>query len=347
MYENCWPTAELESGLSCPACTNPERKILLRGLIDNVFFVAPGEWTLYRCTQCSSAYLDPRPTFESIGRAYTNYYTHDAVAPSTAVPFEKLGILRRLRRKLSNGYLNHRYGTKRQPSSKAGAILAKIFPGLRRGLDFEFRFLPKPNKGDHLLDIGCGNGRLIVGLLEAGWQISGVELDPIAAKVARSIGIDVTQGTIESLKEESDKYDAITLSHVIEHVHDPRKLLQDVYRLLKPNGVVYIETPNIDSHWAKLFRENWRGLESPRHLILFTPRSLIDLLLTTGFSNIKTERRVDPQKHMYVSSKELTVRYSIELPKSIDLSLNEKLNIFISSFGKKKHLEFITLIAKK
>ncbi|MHB8570738.1 MAG: hypothetical protein ACYC97_11150, partial [Metallibacterium sp.] len=71
-----WPQADLEFVPHCPVCGCAERRLLYKGLTDRVFCVADGAWDLYRCAQCASGYLDPRPTPESIGRAYAGYYTH-------------------------------------------------------------------------------------------------------------------------------------------------------------------------------------------------------------------------------------------------------------------------------
>src|SRR5438067_9223839 len=71
-----WPDEGLQSVKVCPICDSGKRIQLYSNLIDKVFRTAPGRWTLYQCQGCSSAYLDPRPTPESIHLAYKNYYTH-------------------------------------------------------------------------------------------------------------------------------------------------------------------------------------------------------------------------------------------------------------------------------
>ncbi|MCQ4188507.1 hypothetical protein, partial [Methylocystis suflitae] len=117
-----WSETELESVYACPVCGCVDRKILQEDLIDNVFFIAPGKWTLYRCNRCRSAYLDPRPTQASIGKAYAAYYTHAVGIAETE--FAQLGQFRRLRRMLVNGYLNKRYGTQRSPAAALGVLFA-------------------------------------------------------------------------------------------------------------------------------------------------------------------------------------------------------------------------------
>ena len=71
-----WPAEHLEKVPCCPVCGGSKRELMHSDLIDNVFHVAPGKWQLWRCLNCKSAFLDPRPTAQSIGLAYVDYYTH-------------------------------------------------------------------------------------------------------------------------------------------------------------------------------------------------------------------------------------------------------------------------------
>lgn len=340
-----WPEAELETVSGCPVCGGGGgQNILHENLIDNVFFVAQGAWTLYQCLGCASAYLNPRPSPQSIGKAYGTYYTHKR-APSQ-VELAKLSLFRRLRRMLANGYLNCRYGAKREPSSRFGTWLVKLLPAQRSVLDMQYRYLPKPTRGQRLLDVGCGNGDFLVNAIEAGWLVTGLEPDAKAAKAAQERGLDIVVGVIDVLAEESCVYDVITLSHVIEHVHEPRQLLQSVHRLLKPGGVVYIDTPNINSLGAELFKQNWRGIETPRHLVLFTHSSLETLLIDNGFGEIVIERRADVQKGMFLISKQLAAACPQGDSQSLNLNWFNQFRMN-AAFVKTNKLEYITLTARK
>src|SRR6266852_6812100 len=88
-----WPSEGLEAVKCCPVCDSGQRTQLYSNLIDNVFYTAPGHWTLYRCQGCGSAYLDPRPTPEFIHLAYRNYYTHKGFEPHA--PLAALSVFRR------------------------------------------------------------------------------------------------------------------------------------------------------------------------------------------------------------------------------------------------------------
>lgn len=288
MRKNSWPDNELELLKYCPVCGSRERELLHTGLKDRVFGVAPGDWTLHRCLECQSAYLDPRPTTANIGRAYTNYYTHQANYHPIV---RRIGALRTFLHDALNGYRNYAYGLNRQPALSLGRWLVPFLPSLKAAVDAECRHLAQPISNGLLLDVGCGNGSFLCIAREIGWQVHGLDMDPKAVAAARLSGLDVQCGSIELLSHEVKNYDVITLSHVIEHVHDPLDLLSQLYRLLKPGGVLWIETPNLESLGYSRYKSNWRGLEPPRHLVIFNSISLINALSNVGFISIKQRWR--------------------------------------------------------
>lgn len=279
-----WPADGLEPVPSCPVCGSENRALLHEGLTDRVFFCAPGEWSMYRCNSCASAYLDPRPTPASIGLAYQRYFTHDEVSSVSS-----LSILKKLRRRLANGYRNHHYGTKDSPASTLGILAASLMPNSRAIIDANMRHLPKAKEGEQLLDLGCGNGAFLLRARSAGWSVCGVDFDSKAVEAARSQGLDVRLGGVETIDPAIQQFNVITLAHVIEHVHHPLAVLQACYRLLKPGGFLWIDTPNIASEGHRLYGVAWRGLEPPRHLVLFTLESIRNILARAGFAEIKDQ----------------------------------------------------------
>jgi 2-polyprenyl-3-methyl-5-hydroxy-6-metoxy-1,4-benzoquinol methylase len=284
-----WPAGGLEEVKECPVCRGDRRTSVHRDLTDGVFFCAPGLWNMYRCDRCGTCYLDPRPTASTIHLAYEKYFTHEQAGD----PAQDAALtgMRRLRRSLANGYRNWRYGTEARPASRLGIWVALLLPRLRHAADAGMRFVPRAAEGRRLLDVGAGNGAFLLQARSAGWEVLGVEPDPAAVEAARRAGLDVRIGGIECLSGARLSVDVITMNHVIEHVHDPRTVLREAFDLLRPGGTVFIETPNAASLGHERFGRHWRGLEPPRHLVLFNWSSLERLLTDVGFRHIRRIRR--------------------------------------------------------
>ena len=141
-------------------------------------------------------------------------------------------------------------------------------------------------KPGRLLDVGCGNGEFLRFASRYGWNVVGVDFDEVAVAEARSDGLDVSLGSINII-DSNERFDFISLSHVIEHVYDPVELILACYTLLNDGGTLWLETPNIESIGYSLYKSNWRGLEPPRHIMLFNHSVLRGILLETGFSQIE------------------------------------------------------------
>lgn len=143
-----------------------------------------------------------------------------------------------------------------------------------------------PHRSATLLDIGCGDGAYLKLAQNAGWNVRGIDFDPLAVAAARKLGLDVSQGGIESLEESRGAYDWITCSHVIEHVHHPADMLRQMFGLLRPGGTLWIQTPNLRSYGHKNYGADWRGLEPPRHLVIYTLPELRKQLEQVGFKTV-------------------------------------------------------------
>ena len=343
--ENFWPEGGLESVPNCPVCQSGDRSLLHQGLSDLVFFVAPGRWDLWQCAQCRSGWLDPRPNEATIGLAYGKYYTHEEIVGSIAEPTTSF---QRLRVVLGNGYRNRRYGVQLKPAMNLGWYVAQVFPILRKAADASYRFLPQPSKrAKSVLDIGCGNGGWLKVAASAGWHIAGVEPDPVSQELAKKSGTEV-RDSVESYLRQRSTFDYITISHVIEHVHDPLLLLQTAYTLLNPGGGLYIETPNIDAIGHQFYGRHWRGLEPPRHLILFNCGSLRDVVARAGFENIRFHRRADAFAFTSEQSRRIAADldpYSVET--SEDMGPAPGPTHRLRSIFTRRRAEFLTLTAIK
>jgi len=285
MISDRWPERDLESVGCCPVCGRQGRSLLERGLCDRVFFVAPGQWTLWRCDGCASAYLDPRPTEASISRAYAEYYTHAVCPDECGLVNQRRSRLSAFRQGLRNGYLRRRFGHDLPHALTLGWMVMALLPGRRKNLDYMVRHLPASPAGARLLDVGCGNGRFLSVARALGYDTVGLEIDPKAARAARSAGHKIVEGTVAASGLPSETFDQITMNHVIEHLHRPREVLEALHRLLRPGGRIWIQTPNISSQGYQRYRAAWRGLEPPRHLVVFSPAGLNGLLSTAGFGH--------------------------------------------------------------
>jgi SAM-dependent methyltransferase len=280
-FEAPWPAGGMESVGACPICGARERELLFAGLEDRIFMVAPGKWDLHRCARCGSGYLDPRPTPDTIGIAYASYPTHRDATPA---PYRELSELRRWQRLLANGYKNARFGTRLEPASSLGPLVAFFMPEQRRILDRQFRQLQEIAPSGRVLDIGCGDAGFLACARSIGWEAVGTDIDPVVIEKARRRGFEVYEGIIDGVPGE---FDVITVAHVIEHVHDPLAVLRACFERLRPGGAIWIETPNMKALGLRHFGRAWRGLEPPRHLVLFNRSSLADALARVSFEEVK------------------------------------------------------------
>ncbi|HIJ86961.1 MAG TPA: class I SAM-dependent methyltransferase [Desulfuromonadales bacterium] len=138
------------------------------------------------------------------------------------------------------------------------------------------------------LDIGCGSGRFLRALRHSGWEVAGLELNDDTATAARTVHGLMVETALGAFTDES--FDLISITHVLEHIRDPRQMLADCGRLLKPGGVIAVAVPNIDSWQARWTRDGWFHLDLPRHLWHFSEGWLSATLNECGFEVLKARR---------------------------------------------------------
>lgn len=249
---------------SCPVC-RAQGTVRYERLIDKASIVA-GEWRGMACanTECGTYWLDPVPIVEDIHKAYAIYYTHGC----------------------KPGGNNEVSNADRRILRVVGSIerwwLKLLFLGAERDA-IESMYLANLPAGN-VLDVGCGDGRLLDRFRKLGWKAEGQDVDPNAVSV-RSEDTVVHLGELIALQLPSNHYDAVVMNHVIEHVHQPVEVLSECRRILKPNGLMVITAPNPESYGHRLFGNSWAGLDPPRHLHLFTPRALGDIISKAGWAN--------------------------------------------------------------
>lgn len=150
-------------------------------------------------------------------------------------------------------------------------------------------------RGGSLLDLGCSSGSFLQFMRDDSWKLYGVEMSAQEARVAeRNSGAKVFVGTVADATFEPNSFDVITCFDVLEHLYEPRTVMTKVAEWLKPGGIFYVLVPNIDSAEKRIFQSYWHGLEMPRHLFHYTPRSLTFLAQSVGLRAASVETRRNP-----------------------------------------------------
>jgi 2-polyprenyl-3-methyl-5-hydroxy-6-metoxy-1,4-benzoquinol methylase len=267
---------------TCIAC-GTHGKSLYTQLSDRLFN-APGLWDMDQCInrQCGTLWLNPYPNEELIPSFYIGYHTHD----NAPILLENKPALQSFMDRLKNGYLYTQYGYG-IPSKLNWVfnLISYAYPGWQDARGSNHFYLPNVTSGK-FLDVGCGSGGALASMKKRGWEVFGIDFDEEAISVARTRNLACSTGGLLDQKFPSESFDAILLSHVIEHLSNPAEIIAECYRILKSEGRLIMITPNAGSWSRKLFKENWRGLEVPRHLQIFTPPSLKHIASRSHFSTI-------------------------------------------------------------
>ncbi len=240
-------------------------------------FRGPGRFTHMKCSACELVFLHPRPTDQEMSRYYPDHVT--LVRRDADASFRE-----KTRRQVKRFVAEDWYGY----SSKPHALLRSPSTWLRKGLTMPLRpllrQLPRQRPGGRVLDIGCGSGGYLAFLASLGWICHGIEPGPKSRAYAQEVlGLSVQQGPLESCRFPDSFFDVVTMWHVIEHLPDPLGTLHEIRRILNPDGVVMLRTPNVKSWEARIFRGNWYGLDPPRHLFVATPGTIRAMLERSGF----------------------------------------------------------------
>jgi len=235
--------------MNCPVCLNPATVPALRGT-DLLFETTSKTFTLDSCSACQCLFLNPMPGAEEIAGFYPNQYWWSATKPGLLKRFESI-----YRRTALRGHVSF--------ISKAAS-----------------------NRSDvDLLDVGCGSAALLGLMKERGYRVMGVDFSSEAAAVARKEnGVHVVVGSLHDAAFPKASFDIVTLFHVMEHVTNPRDVLQEVGRILRPGGSVVLQVPNIDSWQFRIFKAKWYGLDIPRHVIDYSSDAILRLLSESGFA---------------------------------------------------------------
>ncbi|OIP58214.1 MAG: hypothetical protein COX79_00075 [Candidatus Levybacteria bacterium CG_4_10_14_0_2_um_filter_36_16] len=143
--------------------------------------------------------------------------------------------------------------------------------------------LLKKNKIKTVLDVGPGTGRLMRYLESKGYKVKGLDISPVSAKYSGAI---VGSATDMPFKKES--FDCVVGLHIIEHLRekDGITFINEVHRVLKPNGTIFLLTPNYASPLRYIKGKDWYGYSDKTHVCFYTPSSLKKLLVSHGFGKV-------------------------------------------------------------
>lgn len=266
---------------TCPV-SGEAGKVKIASATD-AFFGTEGNWRYRANARTGHLWLDPRPADDDVGALYSEYYTHAECAPQATSTWQQAQALA----------LSRRLGYPYPSESRLAARVVSRLPSVADAAELTVMRVPFSQVGT-LLDVGCGSGEFLQRMRDTGWRVLGTEPDPnAAARLQDRLGFRVFSNVGE-VEAQPERFDLITLSHVIEHVPDPLATLRQLARLLKPGGRLVITTPNAKGFGASLFGRFWRGLEPPRHFNVFTPESLSEALVGAGLrvETLRTEVRL-------------------------------------------------------
>lgn len=143
-------------------------------------------------------------------------------------------------------------------------------------------FLTKGPPG-RLLDVGTGNSPFLPLMKERGWEVMGTEIDAdLVEHFRKEEHIQLFHGELEDAQYESESFDAVTIMGVLEHVPDPRRVLEEAARIIKPGGVLCLWCFNRGFE-TKILGRFWPGFDAPRHFYSFSYKTMDHLLRETGF----------------------------------------------------------------
>jgi 2-polyprenyl-3-methyl-5-hydroxy-6-metoxy-1,4-benzoquinol methylase len=259
----------------CPNCGSKNLKLWATGY-DRLHLVSRQEFVYSICKDCQLVFISTRPIESEIHKFYPQNY-----GPYNGVNYveENVGSVKKqdslLKRILYRSSL---------PFNK---IIKSIFPDRFHELFNNYYKLKL--KGETVLDFGCGSDKFLNKAKSEGWN---------------TIGMDFTEQPIEQIKKsghkailfnspqawhliEDNSIDLVRMNHVLEHLYEPKEILQKIFQKMKKGGILHIAVPNPGGWSAALFKNKWRGFESPRHTMLYNPETLKEMLLKLKFSNVE------------------------------------------------------------
>lgn len=243
---------------ACFICGAGELKIL--GLHNDRRKGLAGSWPLYECKQCGVVAVYPTPSEIALSEYYSAYSHNQSVIFSP------------------------RAGS-RYP------LLRKLFHWLSG--DVDPRDFVVPGVNSTMLDYGCGEAGCLYDFHSRGVKISGTEISAGMVNACQKAGLDVHQvSSPDHIPFGKNAFDIVYLMQVFEHLRNPHGFLDELLRVMKPGGVLFMAIPNSKSVWKKVFGKNWvSGWFVPYHLFHYDKASLSKLARQHGFDMLESWSR--------------------------------------------------------
>jgi 2-polyprenyl-3-methyl-5-hydroxy-6-metoxy-1,4-benzoquinol methylase len=234
---------------TCPVCSGTKFKSFL-SCVD--YTVSRETFTIVQCETCAFRFTNPRPDEKEIGKYYE-----------------------------SEEYISHS-GTSRGVVNKIYGIVRNYTIGQKVKLINKQNQTPN-TKPRTILDIGCGTGEFLNACKQNRWSVTGIEPSDVARKHAKeNFGIEPLSP--EKLFEINEKkFNVITMWHVLEHVHQLHKTIEQINKILVDDGTLIIAVPNCNSFDAGKYGSQWAAYDVPRHIYHFTKNDIEKLFLRFGF----------------------------------------------------------------
>lgn len=268
----------------CDLCGSRYHKLVFTNH-DRMFPEIEGEFKMYQCQNCGLSFLN-QPSPKVLKKHYSADYSvySDLCATSTS---RKIFTL-----------VETLYHYLQEKGDTSG--LLKVFRFLFLPFSSYFRTVKLIENGKYL-DIGCGIGYFPLVMKYLGMTPYGVEPADFNQELSQNYSLNILNCTLEEAEYKDEYFDFITLNHVFEHLPNPSKTMEEVYRILKPGGYLIIAVPVSDSLASKVFGKYWAQLDTPRHLYLFSTKILKKYAKKYNFDILKIRYNSDP-RYQIISS---------------------------------------------
>jgi len=243
----------------CPVCDSGKYRRFIKS---KDFLFSRKEFIITKCESCGALFTNPRVKKNRISQYYfPEYFRHICTEQ-----FENL----KKARFICSGFFGNHY--------------TRLLQTLRS------------IKAKKVLEIGPGNGDLLFFLKNRGFEVTGIEIDNNCVNHIRGKNITCYLGDLEENAPElgNEKFDAIIMCQVFEHLYGPNKALKIICNLLREKGIIYLTVPDSGSLEAKLFGKYWRGFDLPRHIVHYDSMAITAVLEKNNLKVCKIEAQDFP-----------------------------------------------------